>query len=452
MCLIAYAPKKSLISLASLSNAYDNNKDGWGICYQDKNEERVMLIKEMTNFDRFKEVWANDIPDDVPVAVHFRWRTHGDLGLENIHPYTILSKDSGDPIDLVLMHNGTISYIHKSGDKRSDTQMYVDLILQPMLRKAPMLYKDESFQFIIERDIGKSSKFLLFPSPGEENPVCIYNEDSGHKEKDQPDVWYSNAYSIKTNTYRSTKTSTTTTNTYTPYTPPVREYKSPYYSQWDNDDWETWHDTKPVEKAPEPAHKAFLWPTDLTEEEAEVKKTLLEYMDKEYPNYAPIMILGKKYNKVGKPMLSLGWFKCGTSQDGVITYDARLSKTLKEFEKRYWDRIEKEEKAQKEAAEADKNVFPLFNQTISKGVLFNSFSLFTKAEILETIQEDLDIVADYLIERIKFTGGKQTIKGWIESNMDRCCDLIYDFSRSGKFENSDYVIPDDNASLRTIVG
>jgi hypothetical protein len=126
---------------------------------------------------------------------------------------------------------------------------------------------------------------------------------------------------------------------------------------------------------------------------------------------------------------------------------------LKEFEKRYWDRVEKEEKAQKEAqSEADKNVFPLFNQTISKNLLFNSFNLFTKAEILETIQEDLDIVADYMIERIKFTGGKQTIKTWIEANMDRCCDLIYDFSRSGKFENNDYVIPSDDASLRSIVG
>lgn len=452
MCLIAYAPKKSLISLASLSNAYDNNKDGWGICYQDTTEGRVMIIKEMSDFERFKEVWANDIPDDVPVGVHFRWRTHGDLGLDNIHPYTILSKDAGDPIDLVLMHNGVISYIHKSGDKRSDTQMYVDLILQPMLRKAPMLYKDDSFQFIIERDIGKSSKFLLFPSPGDDNPVCIYNKESGHEEKDQPDVWYSNYYSIKTNTYRTGKTSV-----HTPYTPPVREYKSPYYSQFDNDDWEHWHDTTPAKSTTtstvEPVHRAYMWPTDMTKEEEDVKKAILEYMDKEYPNFAPIMILGKKYNKVGKVMLSFGWFKCASTTEGVITYDMHLSKTLKEFEKRYWDRIEAEEKAQKAEDETnEKNIFPMFNAEQSKNILFNSFNIFSKAEILETIQEEIDIVVDYMIERIKFTGGKQTIKAWIEANTDRCCDLIYDFSRSGKFENSDYVIPDDNASLRSIVG
>jgi hypothetical protein len=149
-------------------------------------------------------------------------------------------------------------------------------------------------------------------------------------------------------------------------------------------------------------------------------------------------------------MLSFGWFKCGTTKEGVITYDARLSKTLKEFDKRYWDRIEKEEKEKE--LQQKQNVFPLFDASNSKHILFNSFSLFSKAEILETIVEEIDVVVDYLIERIKFTGGKQTIKQWIESNMDRCCDLIYNFSRSGKFENSDYVIPSDDASLRAIVG
>jgi hypothetical protein len=176
-------------------------------------------------------------------------------------------------------------------------------------------------------------------------------------------------------------------------------------------------------------------------------------MDLEYPNFAPIMILGKKYNKGGKVMLSLGWFKCASTTEGVITYDMNLSKTLKEFEKKYWDRIEAEEKAQKAESETnEKNIFPMFNAEHSKNILFNSFNMFSKAEILETIQEEVDVVVDYMIERIKFTGGKQTIKAWIEANMDRCCDLIYDFSRSGKFENSDYVIPDDDASLRSIVG
>jgi hypothetical protein len=48
MCLIAYAPSKSLISMESLANAYENNKDGWGICYQDPTTNQLVINKTCT--------------------------------------------------------------------------------------------------------------------------------------------------------------------------------------------------------------------------------------------------------------------------------------------------------------------------------------------------------------------------------------------------------------------
>jgi hypothetical protein len=241
--------------MESLANAYENNKDGWGICYQDPTTSQLIINKQLLDFEEFKKAWA-EVPDNVHVGVHFRWRTHGDLSVDNVHPYMILDKSNGDPVDLALMHNGVISYIHKSGDPRSDTQMYVDLILRPILKDNWKLIYNTSFACLVERDISSGSKFLILPSEGA--PV-IFNEDSGHEEKDQPGVWYSNSYSIKTSTWRATKNAPATSYSYPAYNKGASKGYTSNGTFWDSDD--RWG-YNPTAKSPDTAIDEFVWPVD----------------------------------------------------------------------------------------------------------------------------------------------------------------------------------------------
>jgi len=204
MCLIAYAPKKSLIVPNSLRNAHINNGDGWGIVFAQDN--KLHYCKRMSSFETFKRVFEL-VPKEAPVAVHFRFRTHGEKSHDNLHPFEILSLQLGDQMDLALMHNGVISGtgIWKSNDPRSDTAVYVDEILKPIIKEKPDIIFNTGFKRLVERDVGKHNKLLFILG---DSRVIIFNEKEGHtNEKEAPGVWYSNRYSLDTPHYRSNRAS-----------------------------------------------------------------------------------------------------------------------------------------------------------------------------------------------------------------------------------------------------
>jgi glutamine amidotransferase len=62
---------------------------------------------------------------DAPALFHSRWATHGPKNTDNVHPFPV-----GD--DAVMAHNGIMpSTFHpKSGDQRSDTRVFADLLTQ----------------------------------------------------------------------------------------------------------------------------------------------------------------------------------------------------------------------------------------------------------------------------------------------------------------------------------
>ena len=123
--------------------------------------------------------------------MHHRFSTHGTESIDNVHPFCVLSKDNGDPIDLYMMHNGVITRTTPDkDDPRSDTCIFVEDVLQPILKANPELLEDESFQELIGGYIGSANKLTFLDNIG---TVTIINEDSGTW---KDNVWLSNTGSI----------------------------------------------------------------------------------------------------------------------------------------------------------------------------------------------------------------------------------------------------------------
>jgi len=119
MCIIIYNPEGKELDKNQLKLAYDNNPHGFGVMWHQ--DDRVYSMRQMANFDQFLRTVSQF--NGVSHAIHLRWRTKGELGIDQCHPWEILSKGNDDPIDLCMMHNGTL---HKlpSHRTKSDTQIF----------------------------------------------------------------------------------------------------------------------------------------------------------------------------------------------------------------------------------------------------------------------------------------------------------------------------------------
>lgn len=201
MCQIVYAPTKNKLILDDLKKSQENNPDGFGIAYAQNN--RLFYCKKMADFNVFLEA-LKLVPENVPLIIHFRYTTHGETSKLNIHPFEVLNILSGDTMDVCMAHNGTVSSIHVAGEKKSDTHLYVEKILTPILKESPDLIFNPGFQLLVQRDIGShTNKFIFLRGDGR---VAWINKHLGHVPKEQPELWYSNEYSLKVS-YRSSKNS-----------------------------------------------------------------------------------------------------------------------------------------------------------------------------------------------------------------------------------------------------
>lgn len=187
MCLALYKPAKASLNQAEMESAFKANPDGAGFAYYDPALRRVVIQR---GYFTFMDLWTDLIPimdDKLPLILHFRWATHGDVNTENCHPFELH--------DGALIHNGIISGLGevsysyaktstcdtKGGcDDRSDTREFVEDMLAGMGALELKLAKK-----LIEHTIGWS-KLVTIHNDGS---VVIFNEDKGHWRKG---VWYSN--------------------------------------------------------------------------------------------------------------------------------------------------------------------------------------------------------------------------------------------------------------------
>jgi hypothetical protein len=189
MCLIAVRQNgNETLPLDKLENAYDHNRDGWGMMYADGRD--VHAVKSMKGFDAFKERFEKIERLKLPTALHFRFATHGARDESMCHPFQVLSRKRHG-MSLYMMHNGTMDYeSDDKKDQRSDTALFVDLVIRPTLEKCPGLIRTDAFQHMIRETIGTGNKLVFMEGTGR---IHIINRDAGSF---IDKVWYSNEYSL----------------------------------------------------------------------------------------------------------------------------------------------------------------------------------------------------------------------------------------------------------------
>lgn len=156
VCVLIARPADHKLSLDTIEACWEQNEDGYGIFYALGG--RVVVKQGMTLAALLYDY--AEIPDDQPMGIHLRWRTHGDIGMDNNHPFCVLSKDE-DGIDLCAAHNGIIDCLPTADKTWSDTRIWVNLKVRPMLKLMPELLHVPEFQEALEDGIGGSRILFL---------------------------------------------------------------------------------------------------------------------------------------------------------------------------------------------------------------------------------------------------------------------------------------------------
>lgn len=185
MCLILLKPSKKTFPRKEIETNMARNSDGYGFMFVEDGRVHIKKMLKPT-YEDVKQAFRQLEKQDS--LHHWRLRTHGDISPDNVHPYQILNKDKHG-IDLYLMHNGVISCVDRDV-KKSDTALFCENWLKPVLVSSPDLIKNEAFQKFVAKAIGDNSKLALMNSLGD---IIIVNE---HKGSWRHGCWVSNTYSI----------------------------------------------------------------------------------------------------------------------------------------------------------------------------------------------------------------------------------------------------------------
>lgn len=202
MCLMLLKKKEQTFSPDYIEAIYDKgNRDGFGMAYVEgeRNAEgklvrpgRVKVVKSMGHASVLKELYGRTVEENPQAAilVHLRNATAGDKTIENCHPYKVLSIDDGDPIDLVMFHNGTIRDVQLD-KSMSDSWNFATTHLQ-ILKDRPSMLNEEAFRYFLCWAVGTNK--LMFLDNRERVTVINYELGSIHA---ATGVWLSSRDSLQ---------------------------------------------------------------------------------------------------------------------------------------------------------------------------------------------------------------------------------------------------------------
>ena len=174
MCLLVVQPASApSLTQEWLEDFYSSNADGVGIM---RSVDGELLIEKILpkNAQEFVEFYNNHI-DGYDCAFHLRMKTHGNIDMENCHPYEVFnSAEHG--LDVWLMHNGILGTGNAGDVTKSDTWHYIRDYLRPMLANNLDFAFTDAFAEIVGDHIGASNKFVIMDSTGR---VQTVNQTSG---------------------------------------------------------------------------------------------------------------------------------------------------------------------------------------------------------------------------------------------------------------------------------
>ena len=201
MCLAIYKPQNKKVLKHEMETAWESNDDGAGFAYPYKG--KVIIEKGFMTFDSF---WNAIKPHmDKPMAIHFRWSTHGLVDENNCHPFAITD-------ELAMIHNGVISGIEITDKDKSDTRTFVDDYVKPIHKGDKKFIYSDYGKRTLQACIGSGSKLVFIDKKAN---YVIVNEEAGEW---QDGVWYSN------NSHKELKVRYSTFSSGYSYSP----YGSPY--------------------------------------------------------------------------------------------------------------------------------------------------------------------------------------------------------------------------------
>lgn len=187
MCLLitgkSNAIRATLLNTAGLMyDIFKSNEDGIGAMYvTSKNKLRTPKVLPKTLGECI--AFISQLPDDDrSLALHWRMRTHGNVDLENCHPYPVVDGR------IAMMHNGVLSQGNAADKTKSDTWHYINDVVRPMLAEAPTMFRNKAWMNLVEDDIGNGNRFAIMDHTGE---LVVLNKHTGIT---HDGVWFSNTY------------------------------------------------------------------------------------------------------------------------------------------------------------------------------------------------------------------------------------------------------------------
>jgi predicted glutamine amidotransferase len=178
MCILIQHPANTAFTDELLLDFYQHNPDGFGAVYAENGE--LVVIKTLGKPDEIKAIY-HEVLKGRECIIHYRMKTHGDIDLDNCHPYHVTD-------DIWMAHNGILSMGNPIDPRRSDTWHFIEYILRPALTANPELLFDVDYQDYIGDMIGTSNKFAFMHSDGRS---VIINESAGVNHEG---AWLSNTY------------------------------------------------------------------------------------------------------------------------------------------------------------------------------------------------------------------------------------------------------------------
>lgn len=197
MCVIIHRLPNILIEPEKIEAACIVNADGFGLAVADRG--RIELIKELNpqGNDPERVLKLLEETKALPILLHLRYKTVGDVNEANCHPFTVATH-ADDGVDLVMCHNGTMQQFNITGNNFSDSYMFNEMILKPMVERSlcspdvdpDTLLDDEFIQLVLNEFVPSSSIVSLMDGNGKTLHV---HEKQGFEHEGW---WSSNNYSF----------------------------------------------------------------------------------------------------------------------------------------------------------------------------------------------------------------------------------------------------------------
>ena len=179
MCLLVHQKETTHFTDAFLNDVYGKNRDGIGIMFATAGN--VVVKKALpANAAEFVEFYRQ-YAEGRECIWHARMQTHGDIDLENCHPYYVTK-------NIWMAHNGILSSGNDNDRSKSDTWHFIANVIQPALSYQPDLILSPTYQAFIGDLIGNTNKFGFMTGSGE---AVIINRSAGVTFSD---AWLSNTY------------------------------------------------------------------------------------------------------------------------------------------------------------------------------------------------------------------------------------------------------------------